>query len=118
MFVAYVNETDNGCDYTIACGKVLWELKANTREKALEELRGKVLGTFYPDDGDWEEGYHDECELVSVILYEILGAESVPLSAWYAQAEQMTAEVKQRNEDEAERRQYEELRKKFSDVER
>ena len=109
MFVAYVNETDSGCDYTIACGKVLWELKANTREEALGELKEKILGTFYPDDGDWEEGW----ELDSVILYEISGAESVPLLEWYAQAEQMTVEAKQRNKEEAERRQYKELKKKF-----
>lgn len=112
MFVAYVNETDNGCDYTIACGKVLWELKANTREGALEELKERVLGTFYPDDGFWENA-EVESDPVSILLLEISGAESVPVSEWYAQAKQMTAEARQRNKEEAERRQYEELKKKF-----
>ena len=113
MFVAYVNQTDNGCDYTIACGKVLWMLEAATREEALAELRGKVLGTFYPDEGYWEEGWHGDSKLASVILFDVSRLETVPLSLWYAQAEQMVEAVRERERELSERALYQQLKERL-----
>jgi len=113
MFAAYVNQTDNGCDYTIACGKVLWMLEAATREEALVELRGKVLGTFCPDEGYWEEGWYGDSKLASVTLFEVFGPEAIGISEWYAQAEQMTEEVQAHQRESAERELYQQLKEKF-----
>ena len=113
MFVAYVNQTDNGCDYTIACGKVLWMLEAATREEALVELRGKVLGTFYPDEGYWEEGWHGEHKLASVTLFDVFRSEVIPLSLWYGMAEQMTKEAQARQCESVEYELYQQLKEKF-----
>jgi hypothetical protein len=44
MFIAYIKQESEGCDYTIGCGRALWWLEAKTKEEALMELRQKIIG--------------------------------------------------------------------------
>ena len=76
-FIAYVNQTDRGCDYTIACGKILWELGAETKEEALLELKQKITPPLEDDEGIYE--------LEFVVLYQISNEISVPIDEWYSE---------------------------------
>ena len=79
-FIAYVNHTDGGCDYTIACGKILWEIEGNNTEEALTNLRAQVLGEFCEDECFYTDSYRGEMELEDIALYEVINKIEVPLT--------------------------------------
>ena len=104
-FIAYVNQTNNGCDYTIACGKTLWKLKAIGYKEALLELRRDIVPPLEDDEGIRE--------LESVTLYEVASEMSVPIEQWYSEREKEEANYKARRKEEKELMEYQRLSKKF-----
>ena len=86
MFIAYVKQTGEGCDYTIDCGKTLWKLEARTRSEALEELKRKVIGKWLPEYKEYEGGCWGDSELACLTLFEIVDEEEIPLKQWYSDA--------------------------------
>ncbi len=109
-FIAYVDQTSFGCKYTIGCGKVLWELKARTRDEAEKEVREKVLG----DEEEYHEGYYDESKIDnSVIIYEIASEMVVPINEWYLEKESEIAIAERKEDKHFRREQYELLKKEF-----
>jgi len=110
MFIAYVKQAGEGCDYTIACGETIWKLFAETREDAIVELRHKVLGDFVPDYG-WEDSYDD---LSHVTLFEVLHTEEMPLEQWYGYMKEVEEENKRKQEELKEFQEYKRLQEKYS----
>jgi len=100
MFMAYINETDNGCDYTVACGKVLRQLVSSTADDALAEIR-EMMGEGLPSD------------LVSIILLDVREITAVPLSAWCAEEREVAAARAVEWLEEEEREEYERLKRKY-----
>jgi hypothetical protein len=112
MYFAYINQTDAGCDHTIACGKVIVKLKAQNREQAIAELKRDILGEYFPEDNEFDDRRWGE-NLQSVLLLEVIDHEYLPLASWYQEAKRMVAQA-QDDKDKADRRaQYEELKKEF-----
>ena len=105
-FVAYIDETHYGCDYTIACGKVLWKLEAQTEEEALLELKKRIV----PPLEDIDDGI---LELEAVTLYQIADEMSVPIDEWYEEWEQKEENQKIDQERKKEHLEYKRLKKKF-----
>lgn len=107
MFVAYVKQAGEGCDYTIACGETMWTLDAKTREDAVIELERKVVGS------------RDEYGCVSLsklILFEVLSEEEMPLSVWYRHMKEAEEQHEHEQAESRERREFERLRKKYSET--
>lgn len=114
MFIAYVKQEGEGCDYTIACGYELWELEAQTEEEALAELRHKVVGDIEQEYDDREEyGYWDERRLESVTLYKVVDKITAPIGLWYDEARAVVAAKAAEAREAVERMQYERLKRKF-----
>jgi hypothetical protein len=100
-FVAYVNETDNGCDYTIACGKKLIPLYAETTTEAVAELKQ------YYRDRAWPDGF------VSLTLYDVRDVYEAPLDEWRGDLVREEQEAVIREEENRARAQYESLKARF-----
>lgn len=101
MFIAYVNQTNNGCDYTIGCGKILWELKAVTQNGAFEELKRLISNeeTGELEQDEWDCPFYKE-----IILFEVSKQIQIPLDSWYLESKE-----KEKNE----RIEYERLKAKY-----
>ena len=119
MYIGYVNETDRGCDYTIACGKKLLILESETYEGAVQELKEFVLGTFDPNDradcGGWSRWSMSTYRFVSVTLYEVSPSHvfEMPINQWYDVAQQMAETAKRKLAEDDERKEFERLKTKF-----
>lgn len=98
MFIAYVKQAGEGCDYTIGCAQTLWRLKATTRIDAVEELQRKV--------GEVER-------LGELTLFEVVNEEEMPIEQWYTEAENRADERAQQAELNAERAELKRLKAKF-----
>jgi len=113
MFIAYVNQTGYGCDYTIACGKTLWRLKAGNKSDADEEVKHLVLGEFDEEDGRYYEGYWGEIALDSVTIFEVSHENEVPIEKWYKEAKELVASRRKISIEEREKAEFERLKAKF-----
>ena len=114
MFIAYVKQSGDGCDYTIGCGQTQWELEAATRTEAIEELKLRVLGVWSPDPG-YEEG-RDEGYLKTVVLFDTISKEEMPLASWYSEARDRKTILETMKIEAAERAELERLEAKFERV--
>jgi hypothetical protein len=113
MFIAYINQTDNGCDYTIACGKTLIELQAQDRDQAILELKTRVIGTYSPEYDSDEDSLWGPDGIQSATLYEVISSEDMPIGQWQSDANQRRLEARIDREKVKRREQYEQLRKEF-----
>lgn len=116
MFLAYVKQAREGCDYTIACGETLWELEAATRSEAIDELKRMVLGEWVPEDGEYEGGCWDEWgegDLGKVELIEVERRELLPIEIWYSKAKGKIEQGKVDVTQQAERMEYKRLKAKY-----
>lgn len=111
MFIAYVEQVGEGCDYSIGCGKSLWRLEAKTRDEAIKELKASVLGEFDPEYGGHQEGYWDERELDLVTLFEVVNEEVISVEQWYSEVKKLRGEAQRKAIEEAEKNEYERLKK-------
>jgi division protein CdvB (Snf7/Vps24/ESCRT-III family) len=97
-FIAYLSQWGEGCDYTIACGKKLVQLKATTYDAALDELDELIRDEY---------GYEDR-RLEYVTLYEVTNKTSYDVDELYAQIDEEEA-VKEA--EKAQRKAEDELRR-------
>ena len=74
MFTAYLEQSGEGCDYTIACGKKLVLLQSSSRGDAIDELKSLLFGEgrFYGSDTDFEK----------ITLYKVESSEVLPYQEW------------------------------------
>lgn len=116
MFIAYIKQKGEGCDYTIGCAQTILRLSAQTRYEAIEELRQKVIGEWLPQEYRYpyyENGFWGERELDNVILFEISRETEIPLDTWYTHAIARADTQKGKEAEGAERLEFERLRTKF-----
>jgi hypothetical protein len=108
MFIAYVKQKAEGCDYTIGCGIALWFLSAKTKDEAIDELKSKVIG-----DDDIEGGYIGENELERITLFEVVESTEIPLSLWYKEGQEIAIAHEKVLKYQQRKKLYEELRSEF-----
>ena len=84
MFIAYLEQKGEGCDYTIACGRKMIRLEGATIEEAMRELKDKVI---WPDDKD---GFPEELyrNLAKATVFEVACTYNAPVSGWYSEEEE------------------------------
>lgn len=104
-FIVYINQTDFGCDYTIACGKVLRELKAETLEDAIAEVRKYLAPSLKDDEPIFEAN--------SATIYQVENKHPMPIQEWYNERQKEEEDYKLTQEKEKERLEYERLKVKF-----
>lgn len=109
MFIAYLKQAGEGCDYTIACGELLLKLEAQTLADAITELQRLCLGT---SEELWDDVHYSQT-LKSVILYEILNVEELPIKEWYAETQEAQQQYKCAEQIEIDRAKYERLKAQF-----
>ena len=107
MFMAYLTQRGEGCDYTIGCGRKMVNLKAKTREDAIKEVEALINGTN--DEG----GYSDDSELSKCVLIEGT-QEDMPLKKWYKEIEDEEKQAQTKEKEDKERAEFERLQKKFA----
>lgn len=109
QYFLYIDGGD-GCDYTIACNKVLRPLAAATRDGALAEARELLVGAG-PDGG-----YYGE-ESVRGAKVTLLAAEveDVPLESWFCDRDALAARAAAEDEARQNRSLYERLREEFGE---
>lgn len=112
-FIAYIDQTKYGCDYTIACGKTLWELEAETYDEAIAELRKEILGKYDKEQDifDGDDGSYPDLD--EVLLFEISKQDQIPLSDWYEEKSIKKKAWKSKKEIRKRRKQYEALKMEF-----
>ncbi len=114
MFIAYVTQASDGCDYSIACGETIWTLKAKTREEAIKELKREIIGDWDEEDLEWEDGSWDGDKLEWVMLFEVVGrGERIEVEEWYSAARDFREECRADAVDEKERAEFERLKTKY-----
>jgi len=87
MYYAYF-EQENGCDYTIACGKRLDKLKATNLSEAQEEVQKLLLENYYPGS---------EMEVIRVTIIESITVLKLNVDEIYENMK--TAKQKQKEEE-------------------
>ena len=102
MYIAFVTQKGEGCDYTIACGKDLWILNAETRDEAIAELRQYIFGDRYMD-------------LKSIVLFKVSRSEPIPIDKWYEAEARRALQKLQVRAEARELKKYEELKAKYGD---
>lgn len=116
MFIAYVRQVGEGCDYTIGCAQALWRLKASTRDEAIDELKQMVYGEWLPEYGEYEGGCWDERgegDLSKVELFEVISSEQMPIELWYAEGQEQIERGKIEVERQEEIAEYNRLKTKY-----
>jgi hypothetical protein len=113
IYIAYLRQSAQGCDYSIGCGLALWRRKAITRDEAIEELKRDIIGIWSEEEARYVDGYHGTSKLEKVILFEVSGEEEMPIDQWYSEAEDYTRQEKTRIEETRERAELERLRAKY-----
>jgi hypothetical protein len=95
IYKAYIEQEEEGCDFTIGCGKILIDLKSDKKKDALRELEDILEEEFFESD-----------KLKSAILLEI--ATAVKISIPYLSYDKRTEEEKEK-----ELKEYKKLRRKY-----
>ncbi len=111
MYIAYLVEEGEGCDYTIACGETVLKLKATTRDEAIKELRQEIIGEWNGDE--YEGGYGPDQRLEHVEFFEVVDKELMPISVWYSDADAFRKKQANGMAEESEKAEYDRLKIKF-----
>jgi len=113
MFIAYLKQKYDGCDYTISCGTRLIKLEAATKEEALRELKLEVLGAYSIKYDERDDGYWNESILESVCLFEVTNTKDIPIQQWYNDAIEEDKIQKLKATQNKEYTEYKRLKTKF-----
>ena len=76
MFLAYLVQKQEGCDYTIGCGACLIQLESQDYEAAVSELRGIVT--------DLEGGFWGDAALATATIIKVEMVALMLVDQWYA----------------------------------
>lgn len=115
-FLAHIQQSGEGCDYTIGCGHKVKIVEADTIEAAAHDILGA------PNEyGDWDgygnprlHGPSGEAALKSITLYEIANVTTVDLDAHWRVCTANEVAKKRAAVEANERAEYERLQKKFA----
>lgn len=103
-FKLIITQRGEGCDYTIGCGTVVEDMKANDEAAALVEAQ-KSLDDYGMLPGDWER------ELDTAIL--VKEWVELPYKDWQDLARDRLNEKAEKKEEQKARKEYEALKKRF-----
>lgn len=84
MYIAWLTQNGEGCDYTIGCGQALHVLDAKTLEEALAEVGEKVRETVCRE---WSGRYD------TITVYAVGAIHVVPVAQLYKGEEERRAAV-------------------------
>ena len=114
-YIAYIKQDGEGCDYTIACGYKLIELRGGTIEEAREDLMKRMSphGWDDEDDEDYDTSYSGEQALESATIYEVTSEEEFDTDEFYKSFKEREKLSKQDAADRKEREEYQRLHNKF-----
>lgn len=115
MFIAYVEQKSEGCDYSIACGIDMFELKAQTTEDALKELYNKVIGKYDDEEDGYVDGYWDKTKLKRAVLLNVSEKIEAPINDWYEDVVWFDEQKKEELSKASRRKEYERMKKEFGD---
>jgi hypothetical protein len=113
MFIAYVIQEAEGCDYSITCGKILWNLEATTKEDALKELKERIIGKFDESEGYFDLGYWEEHEIKRITLFEVKESTEIKTRQWYDEANEISKDWHSKIKENKELAEYKRLKDKF-----
>ena len=102
-YKAYLQQTGEGCDYTIGCGKRVINIEADSMEEAKQKLTSEILENYG----------HDESMIDNAELYEINKVFQMPIGAIYDKRDDLKAQETQKQINEADRKDFERLKQKF-----
>lgn len=105
-YIAYLEQAGEGCDYTIACGKLLIELESDDLHGALEEIKQML-----------KEEYHGERALGRLRLFKIEEELPVDLRAIYRHFEEEKNKAKAEAKRLKDYNEYQRLKKQFDNNE-
>ena len=80
-FALWLDQGDRGCDYTIACGKTLIELKAQTVEAAHEEAKGVLYELTHVSLSENETTPNGDSRIFKQALLVIIGGDLTNLAS-------------------------------------
>ena len=103
-YIAWIIQNGEGCDYTIGCGHNLYELKAETGEEAIAEVKAMTVETVC---FEWSERY------ANITIYEISDAYEVNVERIYKQEEEHLAALAVQEIEQKEEALYKELKTKY-----
>lgn len=114
MFIAYLEQEETGCDYTIDCGKELVRVGGSTFDEAAENLKNTILGEW---DGRGYNGpyYTTQFRLARVTLYEVNSFAEMPVAALYQYAKEREQQAREDKERDERYQEYLRLREKFEE---
>ena len=105
-FVAYIKQQGEGCDYTIACGYKLINLKAASYVAALQELTNIIKENYSEDD----------YRLSSVTLIEVANKWKIDVDKIYLNMESEIESNEIENKNIRDYAEYQRLKRQFGDV--
>lgn len=103
QFFAYF-EQDNGCDYTIACGKYMHKLGSTNMSDAIIETKNKIKEEF-------QEGW--EREISKATVFEISSIEEINIPDLYLAIRQEKNKEKEEENKRKELAELERLKQKY-----
>jgi hypothetical protein len=101
-FYVYIVGKGEGCDYTISCNETLEELNADTRERAIAEVK---------DDFMESGGRHGDIAYERMIL--VSHEKELPVGMWMREVEEGQAQEEAEEERRRDEAEFERLRKKL-----
>ena len=102
-YKAFIRQAGEGCDYTIACGKTVIDLEANSIPEAMVKLYQAVK----------EDYSNDERRLESAEIFEVNRIENIDMKEIYRQIDDAERLGQAKEEEETERKEFERLKAKF-----
>lgn len=116
MYIAYITQQADGCDYSIGCGQDMLELKALTYSDAITELKQEIIGKWDPEEGEYDEGYWGDRKIKAIRLIEVSDIDQeLPIQEWYDKAQNDTNLQRNKKKTKAERKEYERLKALYDD---
>ena len=104
-YKAYLRQMGSGCDYSISCGQMLFDIEASNIEEAKEKLTRIIIEDY--------SSYDNMLEIA--VIYEVSGTFLIPVKEIYKEKKRLEEIERRRKIEIKERHEYERLKNKFSD---
>lgn len=103
MFKVFIKQEGEGCDYTIACGETVIELKATTLWEAIKEFQDIAERDYYSQDRRLKEAK----------IYDISRTEAINMPALYSLIDDIRDRREKQKDRDKKRALYEQLKQEF-----
>lgn len=103
MYIAYLEQLGEGCDYTIGCGRRIELLESNNDADVLKELKELILENYN----------NDETKLEKISLYKIEKEIEISVEGWYQEYDDLENKIKKEEQEKEEKKLLEQLKNKY-----